>query len=59
MKFVNMLLANNIRPILVFDGCHLPAKKETETKRREYVILGMEINWYTLRITLKFQPSLD
>ncbi|XP_012254605.2 exonuclease 1 isoform X2 [Athalia rosae] len=35
LKFVNMLLANNIKPILVFDGCHLPAKKDTESKRRE------------------------
>ncbi|XP_068991348.1 exonuclease 1 isoform X4 [Neodiprion pinetum] len=35
MRFVNMLLGNNIKPILVFDGCHLPAKKDTESKRRE------------------------
>ncbi|XP_034948611.1 exonuclease 1 [Chelonus insularis] len=34
LKFVNMLLANKIKPILVFDGCHLPAKAETEDKRR-------------------------
>lgn len=37
MKFVNMLLANEIKPILVFDGRHLPAKAQTEKKRREYV----------------------
>lgn len=37
MKLVNMLLANRIKPILVFDGCHLPAKADTEVKRREYV----------------------
>ncbi|XP_001603157.2 exonuclease 1 [Nasonia vitripennis] len=35
MKFVNMLLGHNIKPILVFDGRHLPAKAETEVKRRE------------------------
>ncbi|XP_012275952.1 exonuclease 1 [Orussus abietinus] len=35
MKFIDMLLANKIKPILVFDGRHLPAKAKTETKRRE------------------------
>ncbi|XP_014207488.1 exonuclease 1 [Copidosoma floridanum] len=35
MKFVQMLLSNKIKPILVFDGRHLPAKAETEVKRRE------------------------
>lgn len=35
MKYVNMLLANGIKPILVFDGRHLPAKAHTEKKRRE------------------------
>ncbi|KAK3928466.1 Exonuclease 1 [Frankliniella fusca] len=35
MKYVNMLLANEIKPILVFDGRHLPAKAQTEKKRRE------------------------
>ena len=35
MKFVNMLLGHKIKPILVFDGRHLPAKAETEVKRRE------------------------
>lgn len=39
MKLVHMLLAANIKPILVFDGRHLPAKAETESKRREYVYL--------------------
>lgn len=32
-----MLLSYKIKPILVFDGKHLPAKKETEAKRRKYV----------------------
>lgn len=32
-----MLLSYKIRPILVFDGRHLPAKAQTEVKRREYV----------------------
>ncbi|XP_046985139.1 exonuclease 1 isoform X1 [Schistocerca americana] len=35
MKLVNMLLSHNIKPILVFDGRHLPAKARTELKRRE------------------------
>ncbi|KAG7207302.1 hypothetical protein KM043_008970 [Ampulex compressa] len=35
MKFVHMLLRNKIKPILVFDGRHLPAKAQTEVKRRE------------------------
>lgn len=35
MRFVTMLLAQNIKPILVFDGQHLPAKAETELKRRK------------------------
>uniref|UniRef100_A0A224X834 Exonuclease 1 n=1 Tax=Panstrongylus lignarius TaxID=156445 RepID=A0A224X834_9HEMI len=35
MKFVNMLLSHNIKPILVFDGRHLPAKAETEKVRKE------------------------
>ncbi|XP_052750064.1 exonuclease 1 isoform X2 [Galleria mellonella] len=30
-----MLLSKNIKPILVFDGRHLPAKAMTESKRRE------------------------
>ncbi|XP_075978795.1 exonuclease tos [Anticarsia gemmatalis] len=35
LKYVTMLLSKNIKPILVFDGRHLPAKAMTETKRRE------------------------
>lgn len=35
MKFVNLLLSHRIKPILVFDGQHLPAKADTEAKRRE------------------------
>ncbi|CAH2091406.1 unnamed protein product [Euphydryas editha] len=35
LKYVMMLLSKNIKPILVFDGRHLPAKAMTETKRRE------------------------
>ncbi|XP_054006849.1 exonuclease 1 isoform X1 [Hylaeus anthracinus] len=35
MKFVHMLLACKIKPILVFDGRDLPAKAQTEVKRRE------------------------
>ncbi|CAG9793707.1 unnamed protein product [Diatraea saccharalis] len=35
LKYVAMLLSKNIKPILVFDGRHLPAKALTESKRRE------------------------
>ncbi|KAF5296924.1 hypothetical protein FQA39_LY12281 [Lamprigera yunnana] len=35
LKFIQLLESYNIKPILVFDGQHLPAKKDTETKRRE------------------------
>ncbi|XP_034196050.1 exonuclease tos isoform X2 [Osmia lignaria lignaria] len=35
MKQIHMLLAYKIKPILVFDGRHLPAKAQTEAKRRE------------------------
>lgn len=30
-----MLLQHDIRPIMVFDGRNLPAKADTELKRRE------------------------
>ncbi|XP_006902581.1 PREDICTED: exonuclease 1-like [Elephantulus edwardii] len=35
MKFVTMLLSHGIKPILVFDGCTLPSKKEVEKSRKE------------------------
>ncbi|XP_018568857.1 exonuclease 1 [Anoplophora glabripennis] len=35
MKYIKMLQHYNIRPILVFDGKNLPAKADTEAKRRE------------------------
>ncbi|KAK9541989.1 hypothetical protein VZT92_001994 [Zoarces viviparus] len=35
MKFVEMLLAFSVKPILVFDGRNLPSKKEVERARRE------------------------
>ncbi|NWW24147.1 EXO1 Exonuclease, partial [Falcunculus frontatus] len=35
MKLVHMLLSFGIKPILVFDGCTLPSKKEVEKARRE------------------------
>ncbi|KAH0622523.1 hypothetical protein JD844_024905 [Phrynosoma platyrhinos] len=35
MKFVDMLLTFGVKPILVFDGCTLPSKKEVEKSRRE------------------------
>ncbi|XP_026561063.1 exonuclease 1 [Pseudonaja textilis] len=35
MKLVDMLLSFEVKPILVFDGCTLPSKKEVEKTRRE------------------------
>ncbi|ALC38709.1 tos [Drosophila busckii] len=35
LKYVRMLLSFDIKPILVFDGQHLPAKALTEQRRRE------------------------
>ncbi|KAH8324326.1 hypothetical protein KR074_005329 [Drosophila pseudoananassae] len=35
LKYVQMLLSYDIKPILVFDGQHLPAKALTEKRRRE------------------------
>jgi exonuclease-1 len=35
MKYLDMLLHFNVKPILVFDGRNLPSKSETEKKRRE------------------------
>ncbi|KAL3872707.1 hypothetical protein ACJMK2_035913 [Sinanodonta woodiana] len=35
LKFVNYLINKNLKPILVFDGCHLPSKKDVEKTRRE------------------------
>ncbi|XP_044304357.1 exonuclease 1 [Varanus komodoensis] len=35
MKHVDMLLSFGVKPILVFDGCTLPSKKEVEKSRRE------------------------
>ncbi|XP_062595547.1 exonuclease 1-like isoform X2 [Saccostrea cucullata] len=35
MKYVEMLLKKNVKPVLVFDGCHLPSKQEVEKTRRE------------------------
>ncbi|GCB77860.1 hypothetical protein scyTo_0016756 [Scyliorhinus torazame] len=34
MKFVEMLVSFGIKPVLVFDGCTLPSKKEVEKARR-------------------------
>lgn len=35
MRQISQLLNHDMKPILVFDGCHLPSKAVTETKRRE------------------------
>ncbi|KAK3093943.1 hypothetical protein FSP39_022063 [Pinctada imbricata] len=35
MKYIDNMLKKNIKPILVFDGCHLPSKREVEKSRRE------------------------
>lgn len=33
LKYVNLLLSHGVRPVLIFDGRHLPAKKLTEDRR--------------------------
>lgn len=35
MRYLDMLMHFNVKPILVFDGRNLPSKSETEKKRRE------------------------
>ncbi|XP_036362975.1 exonuclease 1 isoform X2 [Octopus sinensis] len=35
MKYVNFMISKNLKPILVFDGCHLPSKKDVEDSRRD------------------------
>ncbi|KAH9487687.1 Rad2 nuclease [Bulinus truncatus] len=35
MKYINYMLKNNLKPILVFDGCHLKSKSDVEKARRE------------------------
>ncbi|XP_060515746.1 exonuclease 1 [Cylas formicarius] len=35
LKYVKLLLSYNIHPIMVFDGRNLPAKAETEARRRD------------------------
>lgn len=35
MKYVNSLLAFGLKPIMVFDGCRLPSKRNVEKARRE------------------------
>ena len=35
LRYVDLLLHHNIKPILVFDGRNLPSKATTEKKRRE------------------------
>ncbi|KAF6773338.1 hypothetical protein AHF37_07677 [Paragonimus kellicotti] len=35
LKYLEMLLNANIKPILVFDGANLPSKADTESKRKE------------------------
>ncbi|XP_077142471.1 exonuclease 1 isoform X2 [Ranitomeya variabilis] len=49
MKFVHMLLAHGVRPILVFDGCTLPSKKDVEKTRREKRKLNMQKGKQLLR----------
>ena len=35
MQYVQVLIDNGVRPLIVFDGCDLPAKRSTNEKRRE------------------------
>ncbi|KAG8549125.1 hypothetical protein GDO81_022564 [Engystomops pustulosus] len=49
MKFVHMLLSHGVRPILVFDGCTLPSKKDVEKSRREKRQLNLQKGKQLLR----------
>ncbi|XP_066596733.1 exonuclease 1 [Prorops nasuta] len=53
MKYIHMLLYHKIRPILVFDGQHLPAKAETEAKRKDLRSLNRKKAAELLRIGQK------
>ncbi|XP_021367143.1 exonuclease 1-like isoform X2 [Mizuhopecten yessoensis] len=35
MKYLEYMLRKNVKPIMVFDGCRLPSKKDVEKSRRE------------------------
>ncbi|XP_033734001.1 exonuclease 1-like [Pecten maximus] len=35
MKYLEYMLKKNVKPIMVFDGCRLPSKKDVEKSRRE------------------------
>uniref|UniRef100_H3BBZ0 Exonuclease 1 n=1 Tax=Latimeria chalumnae TaxID=7897 RepID=H3BBZ0_LATCH len=49
MKFVDMLLANGVKPILVFDGCTLPSKMKVEKARKERRQLNLQKGKQLLR----------
>lgn len=49
MRKVNMLLADGVSPILVFDGGPLPNKKGTEEKRLNQRVVFREIGMLLLR----------
>ncbi|EFA13005.2 exonuclease 1 [Tribolium castaneum] len=50
MKYIKTLLSHDIRPIMVFDGRHLPAKMKTEEKRRESKKLARKQGMECLRL---------
>lgn len=52
-----MLLTASIRPILVFDGANLPAKSDTESKRRRLMITLVVIFVVPKKRTKKKLPS--
>ncbi|CAN0405293.1 unnamed protein product [Lampetra planeri] len=49
VKFIEMLLGCDVKPILVFDGCMLPSKKEVEKSRRERRQLNLQKGKQLLR----------
>ena len=52
-----MLLRYKIKPILVFDGQRLPAKEQTEIKRRKYVQRNKLFKYYEVK-KLSFIPKI-
>ena len=42
-KRIKLLQFHKMLPIMVFDGCSAPSKRQTQTKRRETREVGVEI----------------
>ena len=43
LKYLNLLLSHDIKPVIVFDGIDLPAKREITLTRRRFVASASEL----------------